>query len=75
MTPLYDDFQELDFGCNFFSFYVISLSVQCNLLPMQCYNTCLTFERGGVVFEGNIVGDTPTVKNILLINKSRKLYT
>jgi hypothetical protein len=30
---LHDNFEELDFGCNF-SFHVISLSVSCNLLQM-----------------------------------------
>jgi hypothetical protein len=44
-TSFYDDFKELNFGCNF-SFHVISLSVLCNLIQMQRYCICLTFERG-----------------------------
>jgi hypothetical protein len=43
-TSFYDDFEELDFGCNFSS-HVINFS-PCNLLQMQCYYICLAFEGG-----------------------------
>jgi hypothetical protein len=42
-TSFYDDFEELDFGCNFF--HVINFS-SCNLLQMQCYCICIIFEGG-----------------------------
>jgi hypothetical protein len=62
-TLFYEDFEELDFGCNF-SFHVINFS-SCDLLQMQCYYIYLTFEEG--VKDIRVVLDYDSICRVLVL--------